>query len=237
MLPTQAGELERLALRLGVSLFDTAVTKHGQTGTDTNEVQRRIREELRSRRDGLLAIVSAVSTIAALLAAVAAGWAAFETRNTAHETSRATRASVWIQISTEYASPDMFTSMTRLRAWQQEHPKDFVGLYRKSLARTSPSKKDALLEAQLDSDRRRVFQFFTKVMILGKGGILEEEFVRKNWRGGTLEFLGRVMVPMAQAKAEALFEKGAITEGDKKATDELIDEVLAYYKRILGSPS
>lgn len=42
-LPRDSGELEKLAEKLGVSMFNTVATKHGQTGVDTYEVQRRIR--------------------------------------------------------------------------------------------------------------------------------------------------------------------------------------------------
>ena len=43
-LPTNEAKLETLARKLGVSMFGTAVTHSGRTGTDTHEVQRRIRE-------------------------------------------------------------------------------------------------------------------------------------------------------------------------------------------------
>lgn len=79
-LPTDAGELERLAEKLGVSLFNTAVTKHGQTGTDTYEVQRRIRETIREWRDSWLWLFALIATAASFLSALAA-WTAVVLRN------------------------------------------------------------------------------------------------------------------------------------------------------------
>jgi hypothetical protein len=53
-LPDSGADLEALAQRLGVSLFNTWVTKNGKTGLDTAEVQRRILDAIRARRDSWL---------------------------------------------------------------------------------------------------------------------------------------------------------------------------------------
>ena len=74
-LPTDSGELERLAMKLGISMFNTVLTKHGQTDLDTYEVQRRIREALKDWRDGLLWLFAFLSAAAAVISALAA-WAA-----------------------------------------------------------------------------------------------------------------------------------------------------------------
>lgn len=79
-LPTDAGELERLAEKLGVSMFNTAVTKYGQTGTDTYEVQRRIRESIKDWRDGWLWLLALIAAAASLLSALAA-WTAVVMRS------------------------------------------------------------------------------------------------------------------------------------------------------------
>jgi hypothetical protein len=74
-LPTDSGELERLAERLGVSMFNTVITKHDRTGIDTYEVQRRIREALKDWRDGSLWLLAFLSAAAAVVSALAA-WVA-----------------------------------------------------------------------------------------------------------------------------------------------------------------
>lgn len=74
-LPTEAAELEALAAKLGVSMFNTAVTKFGHTGTDTYEVQRRIREAIKDWRDGWLWLLAFISAVVSVLSALAA-WTA-----------------------------------------------------------------------------------------------------------------------------------------------------------------
>ena len=74
-LPTESPELDKLAEKLGISMFNTAVTKHGQTGTDTYELQRRIREALKAWKDGWLWLLAFISAVASVLSALAA-WAA-----------------------------------------------------------------------------------------------------------------------------------------------------------------
>lgn len=53
-------------------MFNTAVTKHGQTGTDTYQVQRRIRETIKDWRDGWLWLLAFISAVASVLSALAA---------------------------------------------------------------------------------------------------------------------------------------------------------------------
>jgi hypothetical protein len=79
-LPTDAGELAQLAEKLGVSMFNTEVTKHEHTGTDTYEVQRRIRETIKDWRDGWLWLLALIAAAASLLSALAA-WTAVVLRS------------------------------------------------------------------------------------------------------------------------------------------------------------
>jgi hypothetical protein len=73
-LPTDAGELEQLANRLGVSLFATLEGGRGPTVMNTYEVQRRIREWLRHRLDSWLWLVAFLSAAASVFSAAAAWW-------------------------------------------------------------------------------------------------------------------------------------------------------------------
>ena len=76
-LPTEAGELEKLAEELGVSMFNTAVTGAGHTGLDTYEVQRRIREAISDWRGCCLWLLAFISAIVSVLSALAAWTAIF----------------------------------------------------------------------------------------------------------------------------------------------------------------
>lgn len=79
-LPTAAADLEKLADELGVSMFDTAVTKYGKTGTNTYEVQRRIRDAIKDWRGSWLWLLAFISAVASALSALAA-WMAVLTRS------------------------------------------------------------------------------------------------------------------------------------------------------------
>jgi hypothetical protein len=74
-LPTDEAALERLAARLGVSMFGTAVTHSGHTGTDTALVQQRIRDAINAQRGGWLLPVAVLSALVSVAGAVAA-WTA-----------------------------------------------------------------------------------------------------------------------------------------------------------------
>jgi hypothetical protein len=73
--PTDDAELEKWAKVWGVSMFNTAETKFGKTGTNTYEVQRRILEARRDWRDSWLWAVALLSAFASVISALAA-WAA-----------------------------------------------------------------------------------------------------------------------------------------------------------------
>ena len=66
-------------MNFGVSMFNTAETKHGQTGTNTYEVQRRLREAIKDARDSWLWLLALVSALASLASALAA-WTAVVAR-------------------------------------------------------------------------------------------------------------------------------------------------------------
>jgi hypothetical protein len=69
-LPTDEAALERLADRLNVSMFGTAITAAGRTGTDTALVQQRIRDAIRGQREGWLWLIAVLAALVSLTAAV-----------------------------------------------------------------------------------------------------------------------------------------------------------------------
>ena len=71
-MPSDEKQLESIATSLGVSLFGTAITAAGHTGYDTYELQKRIMDVVRYRRDSwmwLLAVIAAFASLASALAA------------------------------------------------------------------------------------------------------------------------------------------------------------------------
>lgn len=71
-LPSDERQLESIATSLGVSLFGTVVTSAGHTGYDTYELQKRIVDAVRYRRDSwmwFLAVIAAFASLASALAA------------------------------------------------------------------------------------------------------------------------------------------------------------------------
>jgi hypothetical protein len=93
---------------------------------------------LRTTRSDASAFWMAISSIAACVATLFAGWAALETRSSAIEANRATRASVWLQVLGEYGSPEILASMKELRAWQQQRPEDFAETFKVLLNKAKP---------------------------------------------------------------------------------------------------
>ena len=75
-LPTEETDLTVFAAKLGVSTAGTAVTFGGQTGTNLYELQRRIKEAIRQRRDSLAWVVALLAALASVASAVAAWFAA-----------------------------------------------------------------------------------------------------------------------------------------------------------------
>jgi hypothetical protein len=173
-----------------------------------------------------------VSTLAALgatvLATVFAGWAAWETHNSAAETARATQASVWLQVLSEYAQPEMLTAMKELRSWQQAHPKDFDSRFKQLLLRREIAAKDVKLRDKLDTSRRRVSQFFTKIRVLSQLKVINEKDIGLSWDRGTYTFVTDVLMPMERAKVEVLFATKSITAIDKTQADQTQEDTLKF---------
>jgi len=187
---------------------------------------------LQSTRSDAASFWMAVSSIAACIAALFAGWAALETRNSALEANRATRAAVWLQVLGEYASPEILASMKNLRAWQQQRPNDFAENFKSILNKSNRTEQEERLANSLDMDRRRVSQFFRKLEVLCQGGILDEEFVSKQWSFSTYPFISDVVMPMEKAKADALLETKSITQEERAAGNRTMEEELEFYRRL-----
>ena len=71
----QGNELEGLAEQLGVSQFNIWVTKDDKTGLDEAELQRRVLDCLRARREEALWLIALIAAAASFLSALAA-WVA-----------------------------------------------------------------------------------------------------------------------------------------------------------------
>jgi hypothetical protein len=187
---------------------------------------------LEKARYDATAFWTALSSIAACLAALFAGWAALETRNSALEANKATKASVWLQLLNEYESPEMLASMKELRAWQQQRPKDFADAFEKLLVKPQKSDEEKRLADALDLDRRRVAGFFMTVQTLCEGGVIDEGFAKKAFGGSTYRFLVDVEVPMQDAKTQAMIESKSMSQEDKAAAQAGEKHDLEFYDRV-----
>jgi hypothetical protein len=177
---------------------------------------------------------TAVSSIAACLAAGFAGWSALETRRSAEEANKGTRASVWLQVLNEYGTPEMFAAMNELRRWQKERPNDFAVAFKTLLMKQRRTSQEERRVASLDLARRRVFHFFGKLKVLYEGGLIEKQFLQQEWTSNTYEFIADVLIPIEQAKTEALAEMGSITPQTRTASVQLIQETQQFYQRLSG---
>jgi len=176
---------------------------------------------------------TALSSTAACFAALFAGWAAFETRQAELEASRATRASVWLQLLNQYESPEILASMKELRNWQQQRPNDFENAFEKLLVKSNRTEEEQHTVDALDLDRRRVAGFFTTLQILCEGGIIDENFAKKSFGGSTYRFLIDVEIPMQRAKAKAMVETKSMSVEDETNAEKRNEEVIQFYQRVL----
>jgi hypothetical protein len=63
------GDLEKYAMKRGISMHDTGQTKHGKTGLDEAEIHRRLYEADRAVRERWYFVIAILSAIAAWVAA------------------------------------------------------------------------------------------------------------------------------------------------------------------------
>ena len=205
----------------------------GRSGDCRQMSHGRDKSAFRSLRFDPTLFWTALSSVAALLAASFAGWAAWETRKGALEAGRATRATLWLQLLSEYSQSEMLESMSALRDWQRQNPADFADKCQALLVKSDKTDAEKQTVRALDGHRRRVSSFFEKVWVLTEGGILDEEFVRATWgRGGTYTYMNDVLFPMERAKASALVKTGSLTADDIRRGAEQDKGMREFYKRI-----
>ena len=134
---------------------------------------------------------------------------------------------------TEYGTPEMLSSMKLLRAYQRtgiDFPKRFTAdLLSKSLQKDEQDRVD-----NLDSARRRVSQFFNKLRVLCDLGVIDENDVRLTWDSGTLTFIKDVLLPMEEAKQDALLAVGSLTPGNKAEAAVRSRAASKLYERVFS---
>lgn len=175
---------------------------------------------------------SAVSAIAACVATALAVWATWESRESAVQSKQAIRASVWMQMLNDYAAPEMLSAMKELRNWQLSRTKDFDKAFTELLLKKVKSVDEQRQEDQIDGARRRVGQFFNKLRVLCKIHVMDERDIGLTWSKGTYTFVSQVLLPLENAKSEALLAQGGITADDKKDADAIQQETLQFYRRV-----
>jgi hypothetical protein len=178
---------------------------------------------------------TAVSSIAACGATLFAGWAAWETRASALEAARATRAAVWMQTLSEYATPEMLAAMKELRAWQQTHPKDFAIQFEALLSNLTDSPEDREVADRLDSDRRRISSFFGKVLTLDQMGVISEDEIALTWDISTYKYVKDVLAPIQHAKTDSMRRAGLLTQSQEADSDREQDVMIGFYERVAAA--
>nr|VFJ77296.1 MAG: hypothetical protein BECKFW1821C_GA0114237_11202 [Candidatus Kentron sp. FW] len=183
-------------------------------------------------------IALAVSALATLVAAIFSGWVAYETHKTASEAEKSNRATVYLELSEEYQQPEMLRAMKALRERQRSDPENFMvkfqqlliadGLIPKELSRDQKKSVE-----QLDQHRRQVAHFFKKLKRLSEIGLLDERFISLIWGSTTYSYISEVLLPMEQAKINALFKLRAIDVDGKHKANKSLDDFRAFYKRVL----
>jgi hypothetical protein len=178
---------------------------------------------------------TAVSSIAACGATLFAGWAAWETRASALEAARATKAAVWMQTLSEYAAPEMLAAMKELRNWQQVHPKDFATQFEVLLSNSTASAEEKELAGHLDSDRRRISSFFGKVLTLDQMGVISEDEIALTWDVSTYTYVKDLLAPIQHAKTDSMRRAGLLTESQEADSDREQDVMIRFYERVAAA--
>ena len=173
-----------------------------------------------------------ISIIVSVVATSFAGWAALETRRSALETAKATRATVWMQMLNEYAEPEMLNSMKALREWRNQDTALFAKKFQLLLLKTDKTPEEINIIKELDAHRRRVASFFNKLKVLTKGGVIDEIFISSTWSTGTYTYVKDVLIPIEHAKSESLLKSGNTTEKDMQISVAIEKDILKFYKQI-----
>jgi hypothetical protein len=185
-------------------------------------------ERSHGSRKNWAVVWTAVSAVATSLAAAFSGWAAFETARSVSETAKSTRTTTVLEIVAEYAAPDMLGAMKDLRDWKSEHGLRFSEDFRSFLVRKDLSTAELERIQKTDADRRRISHFFGKLMILVQIGAIDEDTLSKWWSGDTYLYIRDVLAPLEEAKIEAEYQIGAITEDQKKSNDDQEKKFLEF---------
>jgi hypothetical protein len=179
-------------------------------------------------------IWSAVSSLAAVIACVFSFWATQEAANSVHETRQATRASVLLQLLSEYASQEMLESMKRMREFREAS--GGASTFREryvALLNGQPAQDERFTLSHLNNDRRRVKGFFQKLKALAEEGIIDKRLLRIRWDRSTVIYLQDVLIPLEQANTSWMFEKGHIDETSRKRGEEFLWKREEFFRKEL----
>ena len=114
-------------------------------------------------------LLIACTLAATIVIAVAAWRSASAAARSADATFKATEAQIVLRFLEEYASPDMYKSLYRLRIYKEEAQADFVERFRKMYDSNQGG------AFPLNVHRRKVIHYFNNAYRLHKGGLLSKE--------------------------------------------------------------
>ncbi|MFP2924325.1 hypothetical protein ACLESO_03730 [Pyxidicoccus sp. 3LG] len=174
---------------------------------------------------------SAVSSLAAVVACLFSFWATQEAAKSVYETRQATRASVLLQLLSEFASQEMLESMRRLREFREADggastlkERYIVLLEGKSATQGKFTLSD------INNDRRRVKGFFEKLKALAEAGIIDSKMLKIRWDRSTVIYLRDVLIPFEKANVDWLFSKGHIDEEAKRRGDRFLQGLEDFFR-------
>lgn len=184
--------------------------------------------------DVLSLLCTVISSLAAVAACLFSYWATQEAANSVHETRQATKATVLLQLLTEYSSQDMLDSMKRLRDFREAA--DGASTMRQryfDLLDGKAASDDRFPLRELNNDRRRVKGFFEKLKALAEAGIIDSTLLKIRWDRSTVIYLHDVLIPMELANTDWLFNKGHIDETAKDRGHRFLRELEDFFLRTL----
>ena len=188
----------------------------------------------RRRSFDMALLCSVISSLAAVAACWLSHLATQEAANSVHETRQATKATVLLQLLTEYASQEMLDSMRRLRDFREAAGGASTMRQRYfDLLEGKATSDDRFQLRELNNDRRRVKGFFEKLKALAEAGIIDSTLLKIRWDRSTVIYLHDVLIPMELANTDWLFEKGHIDETAKDRGHRFLAELEDFFRKAL----
>jgi len=169
----------------------------------------------------------------ALATALFSGWAAYETRRSADVSVKATQATVWLQLMTEYAEPRIRNAMSEMRQFQERNKEQTSDAFRGALLSVDETGETPKAVQELDTSRRIVSIYFHKVATLIEGDIIDNRMVKGALSASTFPFIRDVLNPLELGKQDAMLAQGRISKEDYQEGVAVTTRRLTLWRKLL----